>query len=46
MMNEGIIILGVLIIGILIGIAISEKAESFSIEVTPNNLLRATVGFN
>ena len=40
------LVLSCLIVGIFIGIFISNTASSFSVEVTPNRTLRAAVAFN
>jgi len=45
-LNDGIaLIFGCIIIGIFIGIVIANTANSFSVEITPNNTLRAAVEF-
>lgn len=45
-MSNGIaLFFGCIVIGIFIGIVIANTADSFSVEITPNNALRATVEF-
>jgi len=39
------LMLGCLIVGIFIGILISNTTSNFAIEVTPNNSLRAAIAF-
>ena len=39
-------LLGALIVGILIGILISNNVCGFAVEVTPNNSLKAAIAFN
>jgi len=37
---------GALLVGIFIGILVSNQVSGFAVEVTPNNSFRAAIAFN